>query len=92
MTKDIEGWGSPEQLGLRLETSDRALTARRGGVVALILGVGMGALGAISWSGRWAFLGAFDSPQGRLGAVLCGAGGLAGLILSRTESCRKPRR
>jgi len=45
MKNDIEAWGCPERLGLRREESDRGSTARRGGIVAILLGVGIWALG-----------------------------------------------
>ena len=89
MMNDIDEWGCPERLGLRREKSDRVLTAGRGGVVAILLGVGIWGLGAMAWSGDLAFLKAFDSAPGRAVAALCAASGVLGLLLSRAAFWNK---
>lgn len=88
---DVEGWGCPEAMGLRREESDRATLARRGGLAALVLGIGIWVLGAMNWPADLAFLKALDSAQGRLGAALCAVSGAVALLLSSVALRNRPR-
>jgi hypothetical protein len=81
---DIEGWGGPEQLGLRRAKGEPATIARRGGTVALLLGAGLWGLGMVSWSGDLACLAALNSPQSQLAAALCAVSGMVALALPMT--------
>ena len=80
MIEDIEGWGSPENLGLRREGGDPAAIASTGGAVALLAGVTLFLLGLLARSGELALLAALDSPQGWLAAGLCMGSGTIALI------------
>jgi len=80
---DIDEWNRPEDMGLRREDREPVMVAVGSGLVALLLSAAIWALGQVNWSGDLAFLDAFDSRQGRLGAALCALGGVGGLLLSR---------
>ena len=82
VTNEIDEWSRPEDMGLRRE-GDTGMVAAGGGIVALLLGTAMWGLGSMNWAGELAFLQAFNSQQGRLGAALCAASGAAGLLVSR---------
>ena len=80
---DIEDWGRPENLGLRREEDESLAVAKRGGIVALLLGAGVWTAGSIAGPDGLAVLAALDSPQGRVGAGLLIASGLLALVAAR---------
>jgi hypothetical protein len=80
---DLEDWGRPENLGLRLEEDGSLAVAKRGGVAALLLGAGVWTAGSLAWSGELAFLESLGSLQGRIGSALLLASGLLALVAAR---------